>query len=150
VNGFIDHLNTGLGNTSNYSATADLHNSQIITAPAKPLPACYIFTSRSMSTVSNSGDSSASRAQVLSSQRPVQNSLSTQICPLLITSRHGQHRKHRSSIVAFVFVAAGTCLPRLCPETAAARTTENTFLLLCLRVCCGRYLTTAAVYIVSA
>jgi hypothetical protein len=32
---------------------------------------------------------------------------------LLITFRHGPHRKHRSSI-AFVFVAAGTCLPSRC------------------------------------
>jgi hypothetical protein len=35
VNGFIDHLYTQLGTTSNYSATANIHNSQIITAPAK-------------------------------------------------------------------------------------------------------------------
>jgi hypothetical protein len=36
VNGFIDHLDTRLETTSNYSATADLHNPQITTAPAKP------------------------------------------------------------------------------------------------------------------
>jgi hypothetical protein len=52
--------------TLNYSANADLHNSQITTAPAEPFPACYVFTSRSLATASNSGDSSASRAQVLS------------------------------------------------------------------------------------
>jgi hypothetical protein len=34
VNGFIDHLYTQLGTTSNYSATADPHNSEITTAPA--------------------------------------------------------------------------------------------------------------------
>jgi hypothetical protein len=39
VNGFIDHLYTPLGNTSNYSAIADLHTLQITTAPAKPFPA---------------------------------------------------------------------------------------------------------------
>jgi hypothetical protein len=33
-------------------------------------------------------------------------------CPLLITSRHGLHRKHISSFVAFVSVAAGKCLLR--------------------------------------
>jgi hypothetical protein len=33
---FIGHLYTRLGTTSNYSATANLHNSQITTAPAKP------------------------------------------------------------------------------------------------------------------
>jgi hypothetical protein len=38
---------------------------------------------------------------------------------LLITSRHGLHRKHSSHIVAFVSVAAGTCLPSSRPVTAA-------------------------------
>jgi hypothetical protein len=36
MNGFIDHLYTPLGITSNYSATANLHNLQIITSSAKP------------------------------------------------------------------------------------------------------------------
>jgi hypothetical protein len=58
MNGFIDHLYTQLGNTSHYSATANLHNSQITTAPAKPFPVCYVFTSRSLATASNSGNSS--------------------------------------------------------------------------------------------
>jgi hypothetical protein len=49
------------------------------------------------------------------------------------------YRKHRSSIVAFVFVATGTCLLSCCPETVAARTTENTVLLL-LRACMLRAL----------
>jgi hypothetical protein len=35
------------------------------------------------------------------------------------TSRNGPHRKHRTSIVAFVSVDAGTCLPRRCLETVA-------------------------------
>jgi hypothetical protein len=39
-------------------------------------------------------------------------------CPFLITSRHEPHRKHNSSIVAFMSVAARTCLPCRCPETA--------------------------------
>jgi hypothetical protein len=34
-----------LGTTSNYSAIANLHNSQITTAPAKLFPACYVFNS---------------------------------------------------------------------------------------------------------
>jgi hypothetical protein len=37
----------------------------ISTVAVKPLPACCVFTSRSLTTASNSGDSSASRAQVL-------------------------------------------------------------------------------------
>jgi hypothetical protein len=41
---------------------------------AKSSPVCCVFTSRSLVTASNSGDSSASRTRVLSSQPPVQNS----------------------------------------------------------------------------
>jgi hypothetical protein len=63
VNEFIDHLYTRLVTTSNYSATAN-HNSQITPAPAKPFSACCVFTSSSLATASNSGDSSASCAQV--------------------------------------------------------------------------------------
>jgi hypothetical protein len=59
-NGFIDHLYTRLGTARNYSAIANLYNSQIATAHAKPFPACSVFTSRSLATASNSGDSSAS------------------------------------------------------------------------------------------
>jgi hypothetical protein len=62
--------------------TAYTHNSELqaITAPplistalAKSFPACCVFTIRSLATATNSGDSSASRAQVLSSRTPVQN-----------------------------------------------------------------------------
>jgi hypothetical protein len=64
VHGFIDHLYTPLGTTSNYSATANLHNSQNATAPEKLLPACCAFTSRSLAMACNHGDSSASRAEL--------------------------------------------------------------------------------------
>jgi hypothetical protein len=40
-------------------------NSQITTAPAKPFPVSCVFTSRSLATAFNSGDSSASCAQVV-------------------------------------------------------------------------------------
>jgi hypothetical protein len=60
MNGFTDHLYTQLGTTSNYSAIANLHTSQITAATTKSSPACYVFTSRSLVTASNSGDSSAS------------------------------------------------------------------------------------------
>jgi hypothetical protein len=56
------------------SAVAILHTSPITTPPAKTFSACCVFTSRSLATASNSGDSSASLVQVLSSQIPVQNS----------------------------------------------------------------------------
>jgi hypothetical protein len=61
VNGFIDHL---------YTAPPLI--STIHKSPQHP-STCCVFTSRSQVTVSNSGNSSASRAQVLSSQTPVQN-----------------------------------------------------------------------------
>jgi hypothetical protein len=48
--GFTDHVYTRLRTTSNYSVTANLHNSKITTAPAKPFPACCVFTSRSLTT----------------------------------------------------------------------------------------------------
>jgi hypothetical protein len=38
VNGYIDHLHTLLGATSNYSSIANLHTLQISTAPSKPFP----------------------------------------------------------------------------------------------------------------
>jgi hypothetical protein len=79
VNGFIYHLFTRLGATSNYNAIADLHTLQIPTATAKPFPACCVFTSRSLVTASNSGDYSASRAQVLSLQTPIRNSTPFQV-----------------------------------------------------------------------
>jgi hypothetical protein len=71
---WILHILTQIGITSNYNATANLHNSQITTAPAKLFPAFCVFTSSSLATASNSEDSSVSRPQVLSSQPPVQNS----------------------------------------------------------------------------
>jgi hypothetical protein len=63
-----------LGSTGNYNAIPNFHTLQITAAPTKPFPACSVLTSRSLETASNSGDSSASRAQVLMSQPPVQNS----------------------------------------------------------------------------
>jgi hypothetical protein len=82
--GWILDLLTRLGTTSNYSAIADLHTLQFTTIPAKPFPARCVFNSRSLAMASNSGDSSASRAQVLLWQPPMQNSchfpqLSTQL-----------------------------------------------------------------------
>jgi hypothetical protein len=79
----IDHLYIRLEATSNYSVTANLHNSQITATPAKLFPASCVFRSRSLATASNSGDSSASVAQVrfqllFSSRNPLQNWLG---CP---------------------------------------------------------------------
>jgi hypothetical protein len=54
----------------------------------------------------------------ISSQPPLQNSTELIAASVLVTtSRHGPHRKHHFSIVAFVSVAAGTCLPSHFAET---------------------------------
>jgi hypothetical protein len=47
--------------------------SLISTAPTKPFPVCSVITRRSLATVSNNRDSSASRAQVLTSQPSLQS-----------------------------------------------------------------------------
>jgi hypothetical protein len=66
--GFVDHLHTPLGNTSNYSAIANLHTLQITAAPLNLFLACCVFNSRSLATASNSADSSASRDHVVTVQ----------------------------------------------------------------------------------
>jgi hypothetical protein len=68
-------ITTQLRTKSNHSATANHHNSQITTPPAKPFPAYCAFTSRSLATAFDSWDSSASRAQVLPSPTTAQNRL---------------------------------------------------------------------------
>jgi hypothetical protein len=57
----------------NYSAVADLHTLHITTALAKPFSSLLCLHQPFSSDGFNSGDFSASRAQVLSSQHPVQN-----------------------------------------------------------------------------
>jgi hypothetical protein len=74
MNGFIDNSYTPLGNTNNYCAIANLHNWQITTAPAKPFPACFVFTRHFLVTGFNSGDSSVSRTRVLCSHTRIENS----------------------------------------------------------------------------
>jgi hypothetical protein len=46
----------------------NIHNSQITTALTKPFPSGCVLSSRTLATAYNSGDSSALRTQVLSSQ----------------------------------------------------------------------------------
>jgi hypothetical protein len=71
-----------LGTTSNYSVIADLH----IAANTKSSPTRSVLTSLSLATVSNSGDSSASRAHVVPSPTLVQNCL-----PALPSTELGRH-----------------------------------------------------------
>jgi hypothetical protein len=76
--GFIDQFNTWLVTTLNYSAIADLYTSQITTAHAKSFPACRVFTSRSLVTAYNSGDSSTTPTKSCLHQLNY-NSLSTKL-----------------------------------------------------------------------
>jgi hypothetical protein len=57
---FIDHLHRRIVSKRNYSATANLHALQVTTAPVKSFPVCCVFSSLSLVTASNSGDSSTS------------------------------------------------------------------------------------------
>jgi hypothetical protein len=117
VNGYIDDLYIRHVSTSNCRATANLHNSQITTSPSKffqPAVSSPAFPQQRLLTV---------EILQLHTIRSSLNSLPCRtifnsLCPLLITSRHGPHRKHSSSIVSFVPVATGTCLLSRCPETA--------------------------------
>jgi hypothetical protein len=107
--------------------------------------ACCLI-SRYLATASNSRDSSASRAKVLSSQPPLQNS--TQLIGptvLVRTSRHGPHRNH-SSTVAYMSVAAeervyravSPTRPRLGPHRK--RTVSNSnylYIVACVFVAAG-------------
>jgi hypothetical protein len=62
-----------LGTRSNYSAIDNLHTLKFTTASIKPFQACCVSTSSSLAKASTSGYSSASRAEVLLSQSPVQD-----------------------------------------------------------------------------
>jgi hypothetical protein len=73
VNWIFCIYTTQHGATSNYSATANLHNSQITTACTKPFQACFVFTIHSLGTTDNSEDSSTSHSQVVPSLTLVQN-----------------------------------------------------------------------------
>jgi hypothetical protein len=102
-----------LRTTSHGSATAD-HKS-----PQHPLNLFQpVFTSRSTTTASNSWNSAASRAQVLSSQPQVQKCLWSVPCLYHPGTDHTENTPFPTvTIVACVFVAAGTCLSSRCPET---------------------------------
>jgi hypothetical protein len=84
---------------------------------AKSSPACSVLNSCSLATASKSGDPSASRAQILSSQPSAQNSAKLSVNLLLKTvlliSRHGPHRTHQ----VFIVVVQLLKIPSRCPET---------------------------------
>jgi hypothetical protein len=118
--------------------TTDTHDSELHAistfqkSPQHPLKfsnLLCVLTSCSLATVSNSADSSASHAQVLSERRLPNASFSHRLLyrtdsvtptVLLITLRTDRVENtvsNSTSIVACVFVSAGICLPSRCPET---------------------------------
>jgi hypothetical protein len=109
--------------------TAPPLNSTIHKSPQHPLrffPACCVFASRSLTTASNSGESSASHSQVLSSQTPVQNPLG---CPSCIPYNSSARPSQTTAfILVCVSVASGTCLP--------SRSIVAAICSCLLRICC--------------
>jgi hypothetical protein len=79
-------LLTPLGNTSNYSVTADLHTLEITVADTKSFPTQSVFNSRSLATVFDSGDASASRSHVFPSPTLFQIYL-----PAVLSAELGHH-----------------------------------------------------------
>jgi hypothetical protein len=126
------------GTTNNYSAIANLHNSQITTSPTDPFPACCVFTSRSLATALTVEilHLHALRSSLHSlpygtlyqltlslacniSARTTQQTLSycyvrVRCCwnvftePLSRNGRGADHQKHRSSNVTCVYVSVVT------------------------------------------
>jgi hypothetical protein len=153
MNWFIDHLCTRLVSTSNYRATANLHDSQITTAPPKHFPASCVFTSRSLTTAS-----SASRPHIVTLRRISRDSnlFFTASCsklpinwlyPLFITFQHGRQKTplfhcYSSTVALLQFrcLAMGMCLTSRFLETLwythlshdhCIATTIHTTILLC-------------------
>jgi hypothetical protein len=108
------------------------------------------FRRSSQATASDSGDSSASRSRVLSSQPPVQNCLSTHFVPCL----WHPSTDHKTNNVLLLLPSCP--LPRervyrvVIQERPRRGPQKTRFPFCCVRVCCWRYLGTAAVYRVIA
>jgi hypothetical protein len=111
VNGFIDHLYTRLGTTSNYSAMTNLHNSHITTVTTKPFSSLLYLHQL----FSGSGFGSAKLNWTL-----------FWLCPLLITSWQRLWRNTpfpTVTIIACIFIAMGTCFWSHFLETLVNRVT---------------------------
>jgi hypothetical protein len=118
--GFIDHLYTRLGNTSSYSGTSNLHNSQIATTSAKHFHLAVSSSAVPWQWLLTVEKLQLHALQVLSS--PYRTNLVAPIVSLKIPP-HGPSRKtcsNSTSIVARQFVALGTCLVSCCLETSLA------------------------------
>jgi hypothetical protein len=73
---------------------ANIHTLQITTAHAKYFPACGVFTSRSLVTASNSGESSTAALKSSLHSLPHRTHSDVPIF-FLVTHLHGPNRKHR-------------------------------------------------------
>jgi hypothetical protein len=104
--GFIDNLYAPLTTISNYNTIADFHTLQITTEHGKSFPTCCVFTSRFLVTTSSIGDTSTSALKSslngvwlpivsLLHRLPYRTDLVAPVV-ILITSRHGPRRQHRS------------------------------------------------------
>jgi hypothetical protein len=118
---WLDLLTTYTHNSELQGLTAPPLISTIHKSPQHPLSlcrACCVSTPAvPWQRPCNSGGSSASLDQALSSQTPAQNSLGCPNC--LQDNYHVESRiSNSASIVAHRFVATGTCLPSRCLETS--------------------------------
>jgi hypothetical protein len=83
---------------------------------------CTVFSRHCLVTALNSEDSLASvLTSLLSTRYPTTELVAPAV--LVIMSWQRPHRRHHSSIGAFVSVATGMCLLSHCPERAVAQTT---------------------------
>jgi hypothetical protein len=96
--------------TNNYKTMADFH------ILAESSPACSVFTTSFLVTASEPGDSSALRAQVLSSRTPLQNWLGGPSCPH--GTVHAETPCFQEYFYARQFVATGTCSLSRCLENS--------------------------------
>jgi hypothetical protein len=114
---FIEHFNTQLAITFNYSAIADFHALPIIPAHAKSFPACSVFTIRLLVTASNNGYSSASVLKSSLNGDSLPTTYSYSSCPPYNPSVRitvGTSVSNNSSIV----VHGNLFICDRCPETA--------------------------------
>jgi hypothetical protein len=103
--GFIDHFNTRLVTTLNYNAIADPHTLQISTAHAKS-SVCFVFTSGSLVTATNSRDSSASALTSLPAGSQLHDKVFSSQTPLQLTaaSSSNSHCDWRSVSKSQIFI----------------------------------------------
>jgi hypothetical protein len=109
--------------------------------PLSHFPTSCVFNSRSLVTASNSGDSSASRAHIITVANIPQLNCSANCLQDNSTGRITQKTQP-------LFCCRGVFTAPLYSNGRGSDHIENTVLL--LRACCRRYLATAAIYRVTA